>query len=196
VGNHKEDLLRVFCAIWLPDDVREKVAKHIRTLQEEFSGSGITWENPEKLHLTLKFLGEISHERVAALSKATARAVERVPPFEITVDAAGSFQKRSRPFVLWLGINDESGQLSKLHSALEAECNREGFEREVRPYKAHLTIARIRRAEKALDLARRHESLGFEPASFNVSGVSVVSSELGPRGSRYTVLSSHDLKTP
>src|SRR5215213_8246640 len=115
-------LLRVFCAVEAPSEVRERAAAHAARLRERFKEVRAGWPRAESLHLTLKFLGEIEEARAAMLSAAAARAAEKSGPFELTIEGAGAFPPRGAPRVLWLGVTDSSGGLARLHSLLEAEC--------------------------------------------------------------------------
>jgi RNA 2',3'-cyclic 3'-phosphodiesterase len=151
------------------------------------------WERPEKLHITLKFLGEIEQSRAAALSAATERAARSVPPFDLRIEVAGHFPPRGPARVLWLGVADATGALARLQQRLEDECAAEGFAREARPFHPHLTIARLRRPEGARRLAALHEEKGFAQAGFPVADLVLMRSELGPSGSRYAELSRHSL---
>src|SRR5215210_7270469 len=101
--------MRIFCAVDLPDDVRAQAAAHIARLREAAtnaaaSPSKISWERAEKLHLTLKFLGELEPGRIEALKRAAQRATERVEKFALTLAEAGAFPPRGNPRVLWLGL--------------------------------------------------------------------------------------------
>ena len=80
-----------------------------------------------------------------------------------------------------------------MQRALETECAADGFPREPRPFKPHLTLARIRSPQGAHELAATHRETPFEPQRFKVSELVVMRSELGPGGSRYTPLSRHTL---
>lgn len=186
--------LRVFCAIELPDDVRSSVAEHVRRLRSEFSDVRASWERPEKLHITLKFLGNVKPKRVEALSEATSNTVEGFDPFELTIGEPGSFPPHGSPRVLWLGIVDATGRLAILQNSLEEGCASAGFPREPRAFKPHLTLARIRAPRGARELAAAHRETPFEPQRFKVSELVVMQSELGPNGSRYTPLSRHRLQ--
>jgi 2'-5' RNA ligase len=190
--------MRIFCAVDLPDDVRARAAAHISRLREapRTSPLKIGWERAEKLHLTLKFLGELTPERVEALTRAASRAAESVEKFALTLEEAGAFPAHGNPRVLWLGLRDETNHLNALHERLEEECARENFPREARRFHPHITIARIRLPNAAArQLAKIHSEAGFAPASFNVNELIVMQSQLGAGGSRYTPLSRHPLKT-
>jgi 2'-5' RNA ligase len=185
--------LRVFCAVELPDELRSRVAERARCLRAEFPEVRASWERPEKLHITLKFLGDIEPARVEDLSRAAARAISNVEPFELTIEEPGSFPPHGQPHVLWLGIVDASGRLAFMQHELETECAAVGFARESRPFKPHLTLARIRSPQGARELAAAHRSTAFEPQRFEVSELVSMRSELSPQGSRYTPLSRHRL---
>jgi 2'-5' RNA ligase len=186
-------LVRVFCAVELPVEVRERIAEAIARLREAAPGVRASWERTEKLHITLKFLGEIAPERVEALSNAAERTSKLSPPFTLKVEGAGAFPPRGLPRVLWLGIVDLQGALIRLQKSLEDECVAEGFAREERPFRPHLTLARIRAPQGARELAKLHQENNFEPVEFPVSDLTVLRSDLSPRGSRYTEISRHDL---
>jgi RNA 2',3'-cyclic 3'-phosphodiesterase len=186
-------LIRVFCAVELPDEIRARAAEHTAELRSLAPDVRAGWERPEKLHLTLKFLGEIEEARVRLLDAAAQRAARRVQPFELRIEGAGAFPPRGPARVLWLGLRDETGALAQLQNHLEEECAREGFSREARPFNPHITIARLRSPAGARRLATLHEEKGFAPMRFSVDRIVVIRSELGPGGSRYTELSRHSL---
>jgi 2'-5' RNA ligase len=149
----------------------------------------------EKLHITLKFLGEIASNQIETVSNAASCAVQRVRPFILALEGAGAFPPRGAPRILWLGINDSSGALLQLQSQLEEECERAGFAREERPFHPHVTVARMRTPRAARQLARLHQELGFEADEFSVTELVVMQSELAAGGSRYTEISRHSFKT-
>ena len=187
--------LRVFCAIELPAEVRARAADRIARLREAVPEVRASWERTEKLHITLKFLGEIDSERVEALSVAASRATQNTRSFTLAIEGAGAFPPRGNPRILWLGINDSSGSLACLQSRLEEECATTGFAREERAFHPHLTLARIRAPQGARKLASVHQKTGFAAMEFAVADLIVMRSELGPGGSRYTEISRHRFKT-
>lgn len=189
---------RIFCALEIPEDVRALVAAHTAQLQEAISSTlKISWERAEKLHLTLKFLGDLEPAQVGALTRAAGRAAESVERFDLTMQEAGAFPLSGNPRVLWLGLSDDMHRLARLQQQLETETEREGFPREARAFHPHITIARIRipNAASARYIANVHREMTFAPVSFAVNELVVMHSRLGAGGSRYTPLSRHPLKT-
>jgi 2'-5' RNA ligase len=186
-------LWRVFCAIELPETVREVVLQHIKRLREAVPDAKASWARDANLHLTIKFLGEISATSVAGFSNAAARAVAGQSPFTIRLEQAGVFPKHGPPRVLWIGVNDVSGKLGELHAHLEDEAAKDGFEKEDRPFHPHLTLARLRQPRHARELADAHQQMEFEPVEIAVTELLVIRSELSSAGSKYTVVSRHPL---
>lgn len=183
--------IRVFCAVELTEEIRAAVAAHAARLRREFPDARASWARPEGLHITLKFIGVVGAPRVEALSQAAGAAVEGFNPFRLSIEGPGTFPPRGAARVLWLGVRDESGQLSRLQSRLERECESAGFEREPRAFKPHLTVARLRAPTHTLSEAHRHATFGSY--HFQVTELLVIRSQLGPGGSRYTPLSRHAL---
>lgn len=188
-----QTLWRVFCAVEMPDDVKSRVAAHVERLRTRFPHVRASWEKPEKLHVTLKFLGEIEPSRVEDLSGAASRAAAGAEPFALTLNEAGAFPPHGQPRVLWLGVEDASGRLSALQRSLEDACAVAGFAREPRPFKPHITLARLRSPQGARELAAAHREAQFEPQTFSISELIVMRSELGPGGSRYAPVTRHQL---
>ena len=187
-------LIRVFCAVELPAEIRRRVGDHIAELRSRMPGARASWDHSEKLHITLKFLGEIEQARAVFLMDAAARSTLSVSPFNIMIEGAGAFPPRGLPRVLWLGVRDATGLLAQLQLNLENECETVGFPREARPFHPHLTIARLRsKPEGARRLAALHQEIGFAPAEVPVNHLIVMQSHLGTSGSIYTELSRHSL---
>lgn len=183
------ELLRVFCAVDLSAEARRRAADHIDGLRKLHPAAGAKWDRPEKLHVTLKFLGDVSRPRLDALAAATRRAANECGPFELAVEGTGVFPPRGAARVLWLGLKDPSGALARLQQRLEAECEAEKFVREERAYHPHLTLARLKTwAGADRQLVGAHKAARFEAVRFPVGEILIIRSVLEPSGSRYTVL--------
>lgn len=184
---------RVFCAIDLPRAICEKVMAHSRRLREAVPEAQASWSRMDNIHLTLKFLGEIPQSRVELLSSAAAEASTGHGSFPLSVQRCGVFPTHGEPRVLWIGIEDSKGKLGELYRRLEDECAKTGFKKDARPLHPHLTVARLRKPQRARTLAAVHKAMEFDSEEISVSELLVIRSELSSQGSRYTVISRHPL---
>lgn len=182
---------RTFCAIELSNEVRERLAEHAQQLREKNPEASASWSKPEKVHLTLKFFGNVPTQNVTQISAAASRVAKQFSPFQIRIGGTGVFPRRSRPQVLWVGVEDASAQLLDLQQRLEEEFAREGFAKEDRGFRPHLTIARLRRPEDARQLAEAHIQTKFDSIEVPVNEFVLFRSDLSPKGSIYTVISKH-----
>ena len=185
---------RVFCAVELPEAVRARLEDHVLRLRKEVPDAAASWSRVENIHLTLKFFGNVEVEQVPKITEAAERVVKQLSAFQISIGETGVFPRASRPQVLWVGVSDPSGQLAALQEGLENECAVDGFPKENRAYRPHLTIARLRRPEGARQLAEAHLRMRFEPVDVRVEEIVVFRSELSPKGSKYTVISAADFR--
>jgi RNA 2',3'-cyclic 3'-phosphodiesterase len=177
--------MRAFVAIDLAADVRAALAREQARLKTAGTPSrDLRWTRPEGLHLTLKFLGEIGTERVAAVI-AGLHALGRFDPFAVEVKGFGYFPDARRPHVLWVGL-DGTAALSELAARVETALAALGFAPENRPFKPHLTLARFDRphAPAALTAAIDNSPVGSF-GRFEVSAFFLFESRLQPGGSEY-----------
>lgn len=170
---------RTFCAIELPEQVRVRLQDRVK--------------RPENIHLTLKFFGNVDTKKLPRISDTLARVAKEFSSFSISIGGTGVFPNPRRTQVLWIGVQDPSGKLSELQRRIEDECAKEGFEKENRAYRPHLTIARIRRPEGARELTEAHLNTKFSETDVDVTEFVLFRSELSPKGSRYTPISRHEL---
>ena len=185
---------RVFCAVELPAEVRARFEEHIARLRKSVPDAAASWSRVENIHLTLKFFGNVELDRIPAISAAATRATEQFSNFEIRVGNTGVFPRPSRPQVLWIGVDDPSGNLSALQKQLETECAAAGFPKEDRAYHPHLTIARLRKPESSRRLADTHLEMTFSPITVPVHDLILFRSELSSKGARYTPISQHQIR--
>ena len=184
---------RVFCAVELAEDVRERIRAHISTVRRAVPEASASWGRPENTHLTVKFFGNVAQSRINGISAATDRAVANSNPFNIVIGGSGVFPGVSRARVLWIGVADPDGELNQMHNRVENECVQEGFEKETRAFRPHLTVARLRRPEGSRPLAETHLKTKFAEVIVPVNELVVFRSELSSPGSKYTSLSRHPL---
>ncbi len=180
---------RIFTAIDISDEARRQVSDYIADLRAEFPNVRVGWDKPEKLHLTLKFLGDIEEPQLHKLTEAVNETAKQISDFKLKILKTGAFPLKKNARVLWLGVEDEKESLQKLNQILEAECESKGFDREKRNFKAHLTIARLREPQNLKELIERHLQKDFESREFSVSEVVIYQSLLQKTGSVYAKVS-------
>jgi RNA 2',3'-cyclic 3'-phosphodiesterase len=177
--------MRAFVAIDLAADVRAALAGEQSRLKAACAlNRDIRWTRPEGLHLTLKFLGAIETERVRPVI-ATLEALEPFDPFKVEVRGFGFFPDVRRPRVFWVGLQASSA-LGELAARVETALEPLGFERESRPFKPHLTLARFDRplTPSALTTALNESSVESF-GSFEVREFFLFESRLRRGGAEY-----------
>jgi RNA 2',3'-cyclic 3'-phosphodiesterase len=189
-----KEVWRVFCAVELPAEVRKQLEEHVLKLRKAVPDVAASWSRVENIHLTLKFFGNVALDRIPVISAAASRAAGEFSAFRIGVGNTGVFPRPSRAQVLWIGVSDPSGKLSAMQERLENECAAEGFPKEARAYRPHLTIARIRRPESARRLVDAHLQMNFPITDIEPNELILFRSELNPKGSKYTAISRHPIR--
>jgi 2'-5' RNA ligase len=180
--------LRLFVACELPSEMKTGLAR----IQDALRAQGappVRWVRPEGIHLTLKFLGEVSQDKVPALRGALAPIVEGIPPVRLSLGEVGTFGGRRGVRVLWVGIEGDLKHLARLQGRVESALEPLGFPPEGRAFSPHLTLARVPDTVSSGD--RRH--LRDLAASLKVPSappviireVSLMRSILGPGGAVY-----------
>ena len=185
---------RIFTAINISEEARGEVFDYIEKLRGEYPNLRVGWERTEKLHLTLKFLGDLDEKQLQNLIEASEVAARQISDFKLQIHQTGVFPARRNARILWLGLKDEAESLQKLNTVLESECAARGVTKETRDFKAHLTIARLREPQKSKELVERHLEKEFKSAEFAVSEIVIYESLLQPKGSVYSVVSKHRFK--
>lgn len=187
------DKIRTFIAVRLPAAARRRLAEVEEALKE--SGADVKWVSEENLHITLKFLGYVENERMAAVCDAVKSAVDGLRPFDMSLSGVGAFPKPARPSVVWVGVRSGSEELKALAKQVEVAMERIGFAPEPRKFSAHVTVGRVKSAAGSHKLREAIERLRDEPVdSARVSGVAVMKSELYRTGPVYTVLKEFGLE--
>lgn len=137
------DPLRCFFAVELPSSVREAVQVAVAGMREQVP-EGVRWLEPESVHLTLKFLGELPPEALPKLLARAASRLAREQPFLVELAGTGAFPNAREARVLWIGVGEGASGLARLARKLDAAGRGAGAPRERRPFRAHLTVGRLR----------------------------------------------------
>ena len=160
--------------------------------------SSVRWMPVHNIHLTLKFLGDVSSEKVDSMIHIVQSQADSHPAFDVQIGGLGTFPSSKRPRVLFIGIQAPA-ELGALQRGFEAACTSAGFRSDSRLYSPHLTIGRVRRGITPAEQMKIKSALdGTKIDSLGSAGVDLVHlyrSELKPTGSVYTKLFSAPLKT-
>ena len=174
--------MRLFFSVPLSREAKDRAVQALATARA--SAAELSWTKPEQMHLTLAFLGEQPPEALERMY-AAAQPCTALPPFDATLSGAGAFPNPRRAHVLWLGITDGASQLVELATRLCSGLREAGFELETRPFRPHLTVARVKRGcERDAERALRSIEPG-EVTRFHVGKVLLMKSELSPKGARH-----------
>jgi 2'-5' RNA ligase len=153
----------------------------------------VKWVDPENIHFTLKFIGEISGEQLSEVTGILTECCKGVKPFAITLKGVGAFPSASRPQVVWVGAQPtdaESGEsLTKLVASLEEWLETIGIPREGRPFSPHLTLGRTRGPKGTDRLAKAIAEMGGRVfGEMLAEEVVLMQSTLSPNGPTYAPL--------
>ena len=187
--------MRAFLALTLPDEVTRSLA----ALQRELAAAGadVKWVEPPNLHVTLKFLDEITEEQRRAVEVLLAEVGRDETAFALGLDRAGAFPSLSSPRVVWVGLGEGKERAIRLAERLEHDCGGLGFRKEERSFAAHVTLGRVRSSRRLPLLSRALRECAWRPpAPWTVTALTLYQSVLGSDGPRYTVLTEIPLGSP
>ncbi len=193
------EAVRLFIALPLPEGLLQRVTRLSQNLQ---TGFGFTpchpkWVSPETIHLTLRFLGATSTERINALIAATGEIARRHGPILIEAAGLGVFPHWRNPSVLWAGVRGRVKAMRALARDFEAMACEHGYEPSRTRFSPHLTLARFRSRkgiEAAHKVVRSHES--FQSGEFECAEVVLFRSELQASGAHHHRVASYTLGDP
>ena len=189
-------LLRSFIAVEIPLEIQKNIYKETSNFRREID-SLVRWVPAENMHLTLKFLGDVSPSNVEFLMQMLRNEADNVGCFTIHLTGLGSFPSPKRPRVLFIGIHAPAG-LEALHRGIESASRRLGYESEERPFSPHLTMGRVKQNVTAVEQQKIRRCIEGTQVDVlgtaRVDSVHLYKSELKPSGSVYTRLYSAPLK--
>ena len=185
----------MFVAVDVSLDTRIRAKKLVERLRK--AGVEARWTEEEHLHITLKFLGEVSSNRSMEICRAVERAAGRCEPFSFSCLGAGGYPNSERPRVLWMGVSDGREEFRSLQNDVEEELADIGFRPESRTFTPHLSIGRMRRARDEVSNVGEilAELSDFDGGDTLVDELVLYASELDRRhGPSYSVLGRVDIR--
>jgi 2'-5' RNA ligase len=187
------DLTRTFVALLLPEVWMDYLAGVSRTLAA--GTSGFSWVKPENFHLTVRFLGDLGDSGVRRVCDTVTQAASPLHAPRARLGELGAFPNLQKPRVLWVGFAEGGPELETAGKAVNDALRKAGFGPADKPFRPHLTLARVREGARGLDRVRE-ATLPPRPDAGLLDRIVVMKSELHPSGSRYTALTEVRLRTP
>ena len=176
-------MARLFFAVELPMEARAEASR----VADEMRGcvsARARFTAAANLHLTLKFIDDLESERIPRLLASAARKLAAVEPFRVALSGSGAFPSLRAARVLWIGVGEGGAQLARIARKLDRSAGGQGVPRDPRPFRAHLTLARLREpAALAADALPAPDSLAF-----SVGDVVLYESRLSSAGATHVPL--------
>jgi len=177
---------RSFVSIDLED---EKILSQVESIMSSLVsiGGDLKPVEQENIHLTLKFLGNVSASKLEEVKSALAQLT--FPPFSLEINGAGAFPNLKRMNVIWVGVGEGWSQVELIFEQTEKLLHQLGFSRETRPFSPHITVARVKSGRKRDEIATFLGHLTDESfGTFPVESVRLKQSVLSPSGPKYSTL--------
>ncbi len=180
---------RIFFAIPLSDEIK----RIMETVQKSMKGmpGKIKWVEPEKIHLTIKFVGDTDTEKVESLYKAVDK-LSLPQPFQITLSETGMFPGPGRPRILWVGIQ-ESQSLQSIAKQVDDKFTIHGIKKEKRDFHPHLTVGRVKGRGLPDETVKTFLNINVPNETMQVDSIVCYRSDLTPQGAEYTALHTTQL---
>jgi len=190
-------LVRAFIAIETSPEIKKAIEKQTAPLQNVLGSSMMRWVPSKNIHLTLKFLGDISASNVEMLTQLLNVEASQHSAFEIQFSGLGVFPNAKRPRVMWIGIQAPDG-LAALHRGIDAAAAKLGFPGEKHAFSPHLTIGRVKKNISSTGIQKIRATLEETQigllGSALVNAVHIFKSDLKPSGAVYTQLHTAPLR--
>ena len=184
--------IRAFIAIDLPQNLKTELAQTGKRLARQLPDGSVRWVKPERMHLTLRFLGDTAVTQLPAIATQLDELAAHHTPFNLHLDKLGCFPNRKRPRVIWAGMAGNTNALLAFKQDLDERLASLGWEEEGRPYQAHLTLGRVKNSRAVSQVKWGVE---MEKAGMGVTAVHLIESQLQRNGPIYTIRHTSQLKT-
>lgn len=193
------EVVRAFIAVDLSPEIEHSLEQVSAQLQQRLRGIPVRWVPPKNMHLTFKFLGDVSISNIDLLKEILQSEAEKHPQFEISVGELGAFPSIHRPRVIWIGVKSPP-ILGDIQHDIDQRTARLGYAPEERKFTPHLTLGRVVRNASSEDTHKIGEVLSAYAVGFlgaaRIAAIHLYRSDLSPQGAQYTRLFSAPLKNP
>jgi 2'-5' RNA ligase len=137
------ETMRTFIAVNLPDELLNKISQITAYFKANLQNNTVKWVERQNLHLTLKFLGDITDQQSDDVKSILKTSFVDYAPFTFSIQGLGMYPNPRNPRVIWLGLT-ETEALSKINKTLNQVLVKAGIEKDTRPFSPHLTIGRVK----------------------------------------------------
>ncbi|MBS4027756.1 MAG: RNA 2',3'-cyclic phosphodiesterase [Ignavibacteriales bacterium] len=179
-------MIRTFIAFDTSPSVKNEIIRLQNILRE--ADADVRWEQEEKLHVTLKFLGDIEEKFLPQLTATLETVTNKFSPFEIEYTTIGCFPNTKEPRVIWVGCRDVPQSVIRLQREIETQLAPFGYEIEKRKFSPHITFGRIKGIKNIFHLLQSIENLTFSPQKMQCAEILLMKSVLHSYGSIYSPL--------
>lgn len=179
--------MRTFIAIELEEEIKKSLSEVYAELKK--SDEDIKWVNPQNIHLTLKFLGEVPEQKIPRIAQLLKELAGATKPFTIEIKNIGGFPNLKSPRVIWANLEKGKEELTQLALTIEDALVSLKFPKENRVFSTHFTLGRVRYIKDRQGFQRKVEQIQFPPLSQEVKSIILFKSTLTPKGPIYEKLS-------
>ena len=184
-------VIRVFIAIDLPSEIQDCLEKVTSQLKGQLGDAPVRWAAPQNIHLTLKFLGDVSITNLDVLTDMLRAEAASQQAMVISVGRLGAYPKTRRPRVIWVGV-ETPAELMSFQRGIDTCVARVGYSRDRRPFSPHLTIGRVFRNAAPGEIRKIGDVLYSQKIGYlgvaRIRDVHLFRSDLKPDGAVYTKL--------
>ena len=182
-----ENALRAFIAVEITSEIRKELIRLQSELKKSLKGN-ISWVEPENIHLTLRFLGQISDAQLEEIKKIVDETAKKIKRFNMDLGVIGAFPDISNPRIVWVGINYGFNQLNEINAELEDRLEIINFAVGEKYFHPHLTIARVKSIDGENSLDEITQKIHPKQLPETVDKLIIFQSEITPQGANYTEL--------
>jgi RNA 2',3'-cyclic 3'-phosphodiesterase len=185
-------MIRLFVAFPIEPSVADQLGRMITSMRQY--GADVKWVDPKNIHLTTCFLGDTEDSKLPAIKKVIDEVASQHSKVITTVNMVGGFPSLERARVIWAGMAEGTESLGATAASLINKIRRHGFTLDDKPFKAHLTLGRVREGGRMGELATELKVYKFEPFAVTFDKLTLYQSTLTPAGPIYQPLHKAGLK--
>lgn len=182
-----QEQIRCFIAIEIPDAIQTLLVSAQEELKKNIRGA--SWVKRGNIHLTLRFLGDVAPDQISTIKTAIEQVANTRSPFSMKIGGIGAFPNLTRPRIIWAGVKTGADEVIAITKEIDAGLSQHGYGRDEKPFRPHLTLARLKRRinlQALVDVFQQYDTING--ATMIVNQIRVIQSQLRQSGAVYTPL--------